>query len=348
MTRVLVVGLGTIARTHLAVLSRLPSVEVVAGVDPAPTYDVPFPVFPTLDEGLALEPDLVVLATPTESHVALADVLLSSTSALVLSEKPLAQSAAEIAGLESRHSPEVVAARLKVAHHFAFSPEVEWAARLVAAHPEWGPPTRVVAMSTDAYGGALTEDRRASLVSSFVDSAPNQLSVASAFTQGWRVLSHADQGTRAVTVAGARRRPDRAVVELAGRRQQQAHDAGVPGRRGAGGGRALLDDRPRHRGRPGHRPHGVRRHGRAQAGALPGAVRRAPAPPRRPAARRRAGAADRPAARGGGRARRAKRTLQGRPVDLEELVTEHRNLGIQHGRRPAGPRPSRRAARTRR
>jgi predicted dehydrogenase len=200
VTRVLVVGLGTIARTHLAVLSRLPSVDVVAGVDPAPTYDVPFPVHATLDEGLALRPDLVVLSTPTQSHVGLADVLLSSSSAVVLSEKPLAQSAAEIAGLESRHSPEVVADRLKVAHHFAFSPEVEWAARLVAAHPEWEPPTRVVAMSTDAYGGASTEDRRASLVSSFVDSAPNQLSVASAFTQGWRILSHADEGTRAVTV----------------------------------------------------------------------------------------------------------------------------------------------------
>ena len=37
-------------------------------------------------------------------------------------------------------------------------------------------------------------------MSSFVDSAPNQLSVASAFTGGWQVLSHADQGTRAVTV----------------------------------------------------------------------------------------------------------------------------------------------------
>jgi predicted dehydrogenase len=146
VTRVLVVGLGTIARTHLAVLSRLPSVDAVAGVDPAPTYDVPVPVHATLDEGLALRPDLVVLSTPTQSHVGLADVLLSSSSAVVLSEKPLAQSAAEIAGLESRHSPEVVADRLKVAHHFAFSPEVEWAARLVAGHPEWGQPTRVVAM----------------------------------------------------------------------------------------------------------------------------------------------------------------------------------------------------------
>ena len=218
----------------------------------------------------------------------------------MLSEKPLAQTAAEIAGLESRHSPDVVAARLKVAHHFAFSPEVEWAARLVAAHPEWGPPTRVVAMSTDAYGGALTEDRRASLVSSFVDSAPNQLSVASAFTQGWRVLSHADQGTRAVTVL--------------------AHDGG----RTVLSSNWLAGDSSKHttleflggevRVEVEHSSmtvlviegdrvtvaHGVRRHGRAQAGALPRAVRRAPAPPRRPAARRRAGAADRPAARGGG------------------------------------------------
>jgi predicted dehydrogenase len=199
VTRVLLVGLGRIAQTHLAVLSRLP-VEVVAGVDPAPAYDVGFPVLAALDEGLALGPDLVVLATPTATHVDLASAVLAGSSALVLSEKPLARTADEISALESRHSPAVLAARLKVAHHFAFSPEVEWAAGLVAAHPEWGPPTRVVSMSTDAYGGALTEDRRASLVSSFVDSAPNQLSVASAFTSGWRVVSHADQGTRAVTV----------------------------------------------------------------------------------------------------------------------------------------------------
>jgi predicted dehydrogenase len=200
VTRVLLVGLGRIAQTHLAVLSRLPEVELIAGVEPAPAYDVAFPVLASLAEGLALEPDLVVLATPTSTHVELVSAVLDGSSAVVLSEKPLAQAAAEISTLEARHSPAVLAARLKVAHHFAFSPEVEWAARLVAGRPEWGPPTRVVAMSTDAYGGALTEDRRASLVSSFVDSAPNQLSVASAFTSGWRVVSHADQGTRAVTV----------------------------------------------------------------------------------------------------------------------------------------------------
>jgi predicted dehydrogenase len=198
VTRVLLVGLGRIAHTHLAVLDRLPEVELVAGVDPAPSYDFPCPVHASLADGLALDPDLVVLATPTETHAALADALLSSTTAVVLSEKPLAQTCAEIAALESRHSPAVVAERLKVAHHFAFSPEVEWAARLVAEHPEWGPPTHMTAMSTDAYG-ALTASQRASLVSSFVDSAPNQLSVASAFTSGWTVESHADRGDRAVT-----------------------------------------------------------------------------------------------------------------------------------------------------
>jgi len=199
VTRVLVVGLGTIARTHLAVLSRLPGVSVVAGVDPAPGHEVPFPVHASLDDGLAAEPDVVVLATPTESHVALADRLLAETSALLLVEKPLARTAAEIAALESRHSPAELDARVKVAHHFAFSPEVERAVQLVRAHPEWGAPDLVAAVWTDQYGGEVTPAKRASLVSSFVDSAPNQLSVLSPFIDGWQAVAHADRGDRAVT-----------------------------------------------------------------------------------------------------------------------------------------------------
>lgn len=192
MTRVLLAGLGRIARTHLAVLDRLPDVEVVVGVDPAPAYDVPFPVVSSLAEAARTSGpvDLVVLATPTGTHVPLATEALRLTDGLVLSEKPLARTVAELDGLDP--------ARVRVAHHFAFSPEVECAVRLVAAHPEWGPPTHVVAMSTDRYG-ELPPAQRASLVSSFVDSAPNQLSVVSAFTEDWRVTSHADRGDRAVT-----------------------------------------------------------------------------------------------------------------------------------------------------
>ena len=196
--RVLVVGLGTIARTHLAVLSRLTDVSVVGGVEPAPSYDVDFPVHSSLEEGLAAEPVVVVVATPTESHAGLVDELLARTSALVLSEKPLAQTAADIAALESRHSPDVVAARLKVAHHFAFSPEVEWARSFVACRPGLGGPTRVQAVFNDAYT-SLPSVQRASLVSSWVDSAPNQLSIVSAFVDGLRLDSHSALAERAVT-----------------------------------------------------------------------------------------------------------------------------------------------------
>ena len=42
--RVLLVGLGTIARTHLEVLAAIPEVTVVGGVDPAVT-GLDLPVF---------------------------------------------------------------------------------------------------------------------------------------------------------------------------------------------------------------------------------------------------------------------------------------------------------------
>ena len=64
------VGLGTIARTHLAVLGERSDVQVVGGVDPArPAVDVP--VHRTLDEALSADPapELVVVATPTDTHV---------------------------------------------------------------------------------------------------------------------------------------------------------------------------------------------------------------------------------------------------------------------------------------
>lgn len=190
MTRVLLVGLGAIARTHLSVLAARPDVEVVAGVDPAPAYAVPFPVHATLAAGLALEPDLVVLATPTPTHVPLARTVLASSAARVLSEKPLAGTLAELDGL-----PED---RVAVAHHFAFSPEVTWARRYVAAH-DLGPVRGVLAVWQDAYGDRVAE-RSASLVSSWVDSGPNQLSVLAPFLTGLRVREHRERPERAVTV----------------------------------------------------------------------------------------------------------------------------------------------------
>ncbi len=191
--RVLMVGLGTIARTHLEVLDRVPDLTVVGGVDPtAPDVDVP--VFRTLDDALRAEPapDLVVVATPTETHVALVRAIVDRADALVLSEKPLASRLADLEPLAD------VADRVRVAHHFAFSPEVEWARRHVLASG-WGRPTQVLSTFNDAYAG-LGEARLASYVSSWVDSAPNQLSLLAPFTGRCEVVGHSDERLRASTV----------------------------------------------------------------------------------------------------------------------------------------------------
>ncbi len=191
--RVLMVGLGTIARTHLGVLAETPGVTVVAGVDPVGTGP-DFPVFPTVADALARAPapDLGVVATPTDTHVDVVRDLVDRTDALVLSEKPLASTLADLDRLAT------VADRVRVSHHFAFSPEVEWARRHVLA-AGWGRPLRVTSTFNDAYAG-FDETRMASYVSSWVDSAPNQLSLLAPFAGPFEVVSHSDERLRAVTV----------------------------------------------------------------------------------------------------------------------------------------------------
>lgn len=198
--RVLVVGLGTIAGTHLEVLAADPGYEVVGGVDPHPRRQHVDPLFSDLDAAFAagLDPDLVVVATPTPTHVDLVADLLVRSDATILSEKPLATSVAEIDRLEQAHGRDRVRGRVRVAHHFAFSPEVEWARRVVRDHPEWGAPSSVLSVFNDAYA-PLPAEQRAGYVSTWVDSGPNQLSTVAAFATGWRVVAHDDAGDRAVT-----------------------------------------------------------------------------------------------------------------------------------------------------
>lgn len=197
----LLVGLGTIARTHATVIDRLDGLRLVGAADPSPSFVAAAPTYPTVSEALeaGADPDLVVLATPTRSHPELVDEVLRSCGALVLSEKPLAATVEEIDRLVREHGAAVLDRRLKVAHHFAFSPEVEWARRTAERHPEWGPPTSILCVSHDPYG-AIEDDRAASLGGSWIDSGPNQLSVAAAFASGWEVVSHEAATNRSVTV----------------------------------------------------------------------------------------------------------------------------------------------------
>jgi predicted dehydrogenase len=191
--RVLVVGLGTIAQTHLHVLGQRADVTLVGGVDPV-AEGVGVPVFESLDDALAadLAPDLVVVATPTETHVRLVREVVERTNALVLSEKPLAATRAEVDSLTD------VADRVRVAHHFAFSPEVEWALGHVRV-AGWSRPTQVLSVFHDAYAN-LGETRLASYVSTWVDSGPNQLSVLAPFIGPCQVVAHSDRRDRAATV----------------------------------------------------------------------------------------------------------------------------------------------------
>jgi predicted dehydrogenase len=191
--RVLVVGLGTIAQTHLQVLGQRPDVAVVGGVDPVAEAGG-VPAYRTLEDALAadLTPTLVVVATPTETHVRIVREVVERTEALVLSEKPLGTTRAEIEALAD------VADRVRVAHHFAFSPEVEWARRYILA-AGWDRPMRVLSIFNDAYA-RLGDARLASYVSSWVDSAPNQLSLMAPFVGSSEVVRHADQRHRALTV----------------------------------------------------------------------------------------------------------------------------------------------------
>ena len=190
--RIGLLGLGTIARTHLRVLDLLPRTEVAFGVDPAEaTAATPagVPVHRTLEEALAHhgEPDLLVIATPTPTHVELLGAVLDLTGAPVLVEKPLSASAAELDCLERRHGTEELIRRVRVAHHFAFSPEVVAAERLVREHAPAATPRRILCSFNDPYVHKQDAER-ASLVSSWVDSGPNHLSLLSRFVTGFRVV----------------------------------------------------------------------------------------------------------------------------------------------------------------
>jgi predicted dehydrogenase len=92
-TRVLVVGLGNMGRSHALAHHHNPA-SVIVGLVNRSTPALPeelqaYPQFHTMDEGLALRPDLVVIATYADSHADLA-IQAMEAGAHVFVEKPLA------------------------------------------------------------------------------------------------------------------------------------------------------------------------------------------------------------------------------------------------------------------
>jgi predicted dehydrogenase len=202
VVRVGLVGLGVIGAVHLDVLAALPGVSVAFVVDPRPApaaHAHGVAQFPTLAAALASQqlPDVVVVATPTDTHLDLVEQALRGTDGLVVSEKPLTRDTGRLRRFEAEHRDDL--ARLRVVNHFAYSPEVEWAVRMVRRHG-WGAPRRVFADFNGPYA-AKSPAQRASYVSPWVDSGSNQVSMLCRLCRGWVVRAQQtdDDGLRVVT-----------------------------------------------------------------------------------------------------------------------------------------------------
>lgn len=202
MLRVGLVGLGTIATTHIEVLSSFPNAQILFGVDtgsPSATLPPHVPLHRSLREAFDLLPDLdlLVIATPTPTHVPIVAQALDQFDGLILVEKPLSHSMSELAALEVAVGHQELEERVCIAHHFAFSPEVLWAARLLASRPQWGVPTQILCSFNDAYSNRPVEQLEG-YVSSWIDSGGNQLSLLSRFVSGFRLVdrSEHDRGYR--------------------------------------------------------------------------------------------------------------------------------------------------------
>ncbi|MET8630114.1 Gfo/Idh/MocA family oxidoreductase [Kitasatospora sp. NPDC004669] len=219
--RVGLVGVGIIADTHLAVLAERPDVELDFTVDPRAVGPVVFRgATPPHYGGLAHaldehRPDLVVLATPTETHAELAAMALLRSTARVLVEKPLVHDLVGLAMLRELDGKADVRARVFTAHHFAFSPEVDWAAELLATHPDWGPVTAITSAFYDPYV-LRGPEAFSSYVSSWTDSGVNQLSMLTRFVDLTELTSlrQADGGASAWCTVGFRSRGEAGSARL--------------------------------------------------------------------------------------------------------------------------------------
>ena len=98
MTRVLIAGLGNMGVSHALAHHKLDGSEIVGLVNRSPV-DLPaelkgYPLFKTFEVGLTTNPDLVVIATYSDSHADYACTAME-TGANVFVEKPLATTVAD-------------------------------------------------------------------------------------------------------------------------------------------------------------------------------------------------------------------------------------------------------------
>jgi len=98
MTRVVIAGLGNMGVSHALAHHHHPETEIIGLVNRSPV-DLPealrdYPIMRSFEEGLALKPDLMVIATYSDSHADYACAAMEA-GAHVFVEKPLATTVAD-------------------------------------------------------------------------------------------------------------------------------------------------------------------------------------------------------------------------------------------------------------
>lgn len=130
MLKVLVIGLGQMGQSHALAHHGLESSQIVGLVNRSPR-EMPqvlqdYPLLNTIEEGLARKPDLVVIATYSDSHADLA-IQAMEAGAHVFVEKPLATTvsdAQKVVDTARRHGRKLVVGYI-LRHHPSWTRMIE-------------------------------------------------------------------------------------------------------------------------------------------------------------------------------------------------------------------------------
>jgi predicted dehydrogenase len=186
--RVMIVGLGAAGLVHAKALEEFAQVTVIAGIDTDTSRALTFResqvnVYPGVFDTTSdkLDPNVVVIATPTPTHAQVCDEVAEYfPKATILLEKPAADNLGDaqriIEGIGGKQA-------VSIAYHMAFSPEVSWAleqARKRTDHLGW--PTLIESWHADPYQLELAS-AEARLGTSWIDSGINALSVIERFAR---------------------------------------------------------------------------------------------------------------------------------------------------------------------
>jgi predicted dehydrogenase len=186
--KVIIVGLGAAGLVHAKALEEFAQVTVIAGIDTdtsrALTFrerqvDVYSGGFDATSDNL--DPDVVIIATPTPTHAQVCDEVAEYfPKATILLEKPAADNLGDaqriIEGIGGKQA-------ISVAYHMAFSPEVSWALEQARKRTDHlGQPIAIETWHADPYQ-LERASAEARLGTSWIDSGINALSVIERFAK---------------------------------------------------------------------------------------------------------------------------------------------------------------------